>query len=144
MITSHMPTEKTDPNRFLLLRTTAIIAAVAGATASLCLTLYLGRRNESIILLGLFSIWVLSPFLGLLLGIVVSKRWSELTRVMLYYLMLFLAFGSLIIYVGVALNPPAKLAFPFLVVPLGSWLLMAFAIPIAAFMARRAAQRKQF
>ena len=133
-----MPTKKTDPNRFRLLRTTAVIAAVAGATASLGLMLYLGRHNQSIILIGLFAIWVLSPFLGLLIGIVISKRWSELTRVTLYGLMLFLAVGSLIIYVEVALDPPAKLAFPFLVVPLGSWLLIVIVIPIAALMGRRA------
>ncbi len=133
-----MPTKKTDPNRFRLLRTTAVIAAVAGATASLGLMLYLGRHNQSIILIGLFAIWVLSPFLGLLIGIVISKRWSELTRVTLYGLMLFLAVGSLIIYVEVALDPPPKLAFPFLVVPLGSWLLIVIVIPIAALMGRRA------
>ena len=143
-MTSKVTTEKTEIKHFRLLRKTAIITALAGAATSLGLMLYLGRHNESIILIGLFAIWVSSPFMALLLASVVSKRWSELTRVTLYCLMLFLAVGSLIIYVEVALNPPAKLAFPFLVVPLGSWLLMAFTLPIAASMARRAAQRKQF
>ena len=136
-MTSKLTKERTELNRFGLLRTTAIIATSAAAVGSLGLMLYLGRRNDSIILMGLFAIWVLSPFMALLAN-VVSKRWSELTRITLYGLMLVLAVGSLIIYAAVALNPPAKLAFPFLVVPLGSWLLITIVISISALIARRA------
>ena len=137
-MTSKLTKERTELNRFGLLRTTAIVATLAAALGSLGLMLYLGRRNDSIILMGLFAIWVLSPFMALLLANVVSKGWSELTRVTLYGLMLVLAVGSLIIYAAVALNPPAKLAFPFLVVPLGSWLLITIVISISALIARRA------
>ena len=83
--------------------------------------LHVGRRNESHVLLLLFTIWVLSPFVGLALAANVSKRWSALTRATLYGVMLILTLGSLVIYGDVALGPPRpKPAFMFLVVPLGS------------------------
>jgi hypothetical protein len=94
-------------------------ATVAGAAGSLGLTLRVGHRNNSRILLMLFGIWVLSPFIALVSAGVVSKRWPVLTRATLYGVMLVLTLGSLAIYGGVALGPPrAKPAFVFLVVPL--------------------------
>ena len=63
-------------SRFLgLLRAVAMIAVVAGAGGSIGLMLRVGRRNDSRILLALFGIWVLSPFLALVFANVVSMRW---------------------------------------------------------------------
>jgi hypothetical protein len=39
-----------------------------------------GRRNDSRVLLVLFALWVLSPFMVVVLANVVSKRWSVQTR----------------------------------------------------------------
>jgi hypothetical protein len=120
------------------LRAVAMIAVVAGAGGSVGLMLRAGHRNASRILLVLFGIWVLSPFMALVLANVVSKRWSVLTRATLYSVMLVLTLGSLAAYGDVALGPPrAKPAFVFLVVPLASWLLIAIVVPIAALISGR-------
>jgi hypothetical protein len=115
-----------------------MIATAAGAIASVGLTLYVGRHNPSRILLSLFVIWVLSPFVALVCASAVSKRWPVPTRATLYGVMLVLTLGSLAIYGGVAFGPArATPAFAFLVVPLVSWLLIAVALPVAAFISRR-------
>src|SRR5579864_1086955 len=120
------------------LRTVAMIAAAAGAVGSVALTLYVGRHNPSRILLSLFVIGVLSPFVALVCASAVSKRWPVLTRTTLYSLMLVLTLGSLAIYGDVAFGPArATPAFAFLVVPLVSWLLIAVALPVSAFLSRK-------
>jgi hypothetical protein len=116
----------------------ALVAVVAGGVGSVGLMLRAGHRNGSPILLMLFAIWVVSPFVVLVLANMVSKRWSVLTRATLHSVMLILTVGSLAIY-GNTVSTPAgsKLAFPFLVVPLGSWVLITIVIPIAALLSRR-------
>jgi hypothetical protein len=124
------------------LRAAALIAALAGAVSSVGLMLHAGRRNDSRILLVLFAIWVLSPFMALVVANVVSQRWAVLTRATLYSLMLVLTLGSLAIYGDVALGPPrAKTAFVFVVVPPVSWLLIAIVVPTAALISRRRSPR---
>jgi len=63
-----------------LLRAAVKIAVMAGAGGSIGLMLRVGHRNNSRILLVLFGIWVLSPFMALVFASLVSKRWSVLTR----------------------------------------------------------------
>ena len=125
-----------------LLHAVALTAVVAGAGGSVGLMLWVGHRNPSRILLVLFAIWVLSPFMALLLADMVSKRWSVLTRVTLHCVMLVLTLGSLAIYGYVVLRPTgSKPAFVFLVVPLGSWLLIAIVVSIAALISGRLSRR---
>ncbi len=125
-----------------LLRTAALIAVPAGAVGSVGLMLHAGRRNNSRILLVLFAIWVLSPFMALIMADVVSKRWPVLTRATLYCVMLVLTLGSLAIYGDVALGPPrAQTAFVFVVVPPASWLLVGIVVPIAALVSGRLSRR---
>lgn len=111
-----------------ILRTLAVIAVLVGAVGSLVRVLYVGRQNNSFFLIALFVGWVLSPFVAMLAGNVIAKRWSASARVTLYYLMLFIPLGSLVVYSGVLSPPGTKGAFVFLVVPLVSWLLMGIAI----------------
>ena len=135
---------ETGPNvRYLgPLRATALTVVLAGAVGSLGLMLYAGRRNSSQLLIVLFALWVLSPYVALVLGDVVSKRWPVLIRVTLYGLMLVLTLGSLAAYGVVALGPPrAQAAFVFVVVPPASWLLIAMDVSIAALISRRLARR---
>lgn len=116
-----------------ILRVAALIAVLVGTVGSVGLMLYVGRRNNSRILLVLFALWVLSPFVVLILAHVVSKSWSVLTRATLYSVALVLTLGSLAIYGYIAFGPPrAKTAFVFVVVPPASWLLIAIVVPIAA------------
>jgi len=121
-----------------LLRAAALTAVLAGAVCSVGLMLYAGRRNNSRLLLVLFALWVLSPFVVLVFANVVLKRWPVLTRATLYSLMLVLTVGSLAAYGVVALGPPrAKAAFVFVVVPPASWLLIAIVVSIAALISGR-------
>ena len=125
-----------------LLRAMALTAVGAGAGGAVASMLWVGRRNPSRVLLVLFAIWVLSPFVALVLANVVSWRWSALTRAALYSVILILTVGSLAIYGNVAFSPPGpKPAFMFLVVPLGSWLLMIIVVPMVALVSGRLNRR---
>jgi hypothetical protein len=133
--------------RFLgVLRAAALIALLVGAVGSVGLMLYAGRRKDSPrLLLALFAIWVLSPFLALGFSNIVSKGWSVITRATLYSVMLVLTLGSLAIYGDVALAPlRAKTAFVFVVVPPASWLLIATVVTIAALVSRRRSRRSRW
>jgi hypothetical protein len=115
---------------------------LAGAVGSVGLMLRAGHGNPSRLLLVLFALWVLSPFIALVLANMVSKRWSVLTRATLYTVMLVLTSGSLAIYGDVALGPPrTKAAFVSVVVPPASWLLIAIVVPIAALISGRPSRR---
>jgi hypothetical protein len=125
-----------------VLRGAALLAVVLGAAGSVGLMLHAGRRNPSRLLLVLFAMWVLSPFVVLLWANVISKGWSVATRATLYSVMLFLTLGTLAIYGFVALGPPrAKTAFVFVIVPPMSWLLSTIVVPIAALLSRRPSRR---
>ena len=114
-----------------VLRILALVMVSVGGWGSLVFMLRTDRHNNSIFLLLLFIIWVLSPFTGLLVANLVSKRWSVTSRVILYCLMLVLTVGSLIFYSGTLSSPWSKPAAVFLVVPLFSWLLIVIVFPIA-------------
>jgi hypothetical protein len=120
-----------------LLRLTALIAVLIGAVGSFGLTLHAGSHNDSIILIVLFSGWVLSPFIALLLANELAKRWSAMTRITLYIVMLLITLGSLASYGGLWSPVGAKPAFVFLAVPLVSWLVMITVIPIAMARSRK-------
>jgi hypothetical protein len=115
-----------------LLRAAGLIALLAGAVGSVGLVFYYGRRNPSRLLIVLFAIWVLSPFVALLAAAAKSTRWPARTRATLYGVMLVIAVGSLATYANVALGPPrAQGAFTFVIVPPLSWLLSGVAVSIA-------------
>src|SRR5712671_2780692 len=108
-----------------LLRTATRIAVPAGAVSSVGFMLYVGHRNDSRILLVLFALWVLSPFMALTLANLISKRWSVAIRAIFHSMALVLTVGSLAIYGAVALGPARpKSAFVFVVVPPASWLII--------------------
>jgi hypothetical protein len=132
--------ERPDAGSLVLFHAVALIAVVAGALGSVGLMLWVGHRNPSRLLLLLFVIWDLSPFVALVLADIFSKRWSVLTRATLYGVMLSLTLGSLALYGDVVLRPRPQPAFMFLVVPLASWLLMTIVVPIAALISGRLAR----
>jgi len=118
-------------NRIIALRTVAVLAIVFGAACSIGFTLYAGHKNPSIILDAIFVIWVISPFMVLLLLNAVSKRWSFFARKTLYILMLFITFFSLAGYSGILEPKGVKTAFKFLIVPLLSWCIISICYLIA-------------
>ena len=125
-----------------VLRGAALIMVLAGAAGSLGLMFRAGHGQKSRILLLLFAIWVLSPFVAFVSAHVVSTRWPAASRATLHSVMLVLTLASLAIYGDVALGHATwKVGFVFLVVPLASWLLMAIAVAMAALISRQVSRR---
>lgn len=96
-----------------------------------------GGRDQPVLLV-LFTGWVLSPFAALILGDVLSRAWPVLLRATLHVLTLMVALFSLAMYAGAIPMPAgARPAAVYLMVPLGSWLIIAIVIPAARFAATR-------
>ena len=124
-----------------ILRGVALIAVVAGAAGSVGLMLRAG--HPPLFLLVLFTGWVLSPFVAVVVADMASKRWSVLTRTTLHGVMLILTLGSLVCYGGLVSMPPGtRPAALFLLVPLASWLLLAIALALSALTSRRRSRRR--
>jgi uncharacterized membrane protein len=127
----------TEPAFLGPLRAISVIAAAAGAVVSLGFMFRVGGQQQSLILIGLFTGWVLSPFVALVAADVVLKRRTALVRVTLCALMLIVTATSVAVYGNVALGPPRpQPAAMFLMVPLGSWLLATVALAIALAVSR--------
>ena len=105
-----------------LLQTTALTALLVGSIGSLYFMFKAGSNQKSIILIGLFTTWVLSPFVGLFIANKITSIWSVITAQLLYWAMLGLSIISIIAYSGLVRIPGTKPAFIFLVFPFVSWL----------------------
>ena len=116
-----------DHQKFGLLRVTAIIILFAGGVVSAWFTFGTDQDNHSVLLKSFFLIWILSPFIALLRVYSVSGNWPAIRRGLLYNLMLFVAFVSMVAYSGEWNLPGVKPAFLFLGIPLFCWLLMIVA-----------------
>ena len=121
-----------------LLRTVALVAVVAGSAGSVGL-MFRASQHPPRVLLVLFTIWVLSPFVALLWAILVSKRWSVATRMTLYWTTLIVTLGSLAIYGDLVHVKPAGAANAFLwvIVPPVSWAFAAIVVSMAARVSQR-------
>lgn len=115
------------------LRIVALIVVAVGAIGSLYYMFMTGRHQKSILLIFLFTAWVLSPYVALFLADKIAGRWSAFARAVLYWFMIVLTIGSLAAYGGAFNIPHTKPAAIFLIVPFISWLLIA----IVAFIARK-------
>jgi hypothetical protein len=114
------------------LRIAALIAVPVGALGSVGFMFQVGHRNESVILMTLFTVWVLSPFLGLARAYLASRRWPDSARLAFYWVTLVIALSSPGIYGAVAFGlTKFQPAFFFLVAPLVSWLLIALVVSTA-------------
>jgi len=127
--------EKTFNTNFL--RTVALILLVVGAVGSLYFMFNASRNQKSILLITLFSGWILSPFVGLFLAEKFSKRWTVDVHAFFYWLMIILTIVSLVGYSGALNTPQTKNAFVFLIIPLISWLLIIISILIARRLTRK-------
>ncbi|MEO7045418.1 MAG: hypothetical protein ABI091_08960 [Ferruginibacter sp.] len=119
------------------LRTLAMTVAVIGATCSLYFMFIASRGQKSVLLIVLFTGWILSPFAGLFLADKICKLWTASSRSLLYWLMIILTIGSLVAYSGAFNTLKTKNAFRFLIVPLISWLIMTIVILIARRQSRK-------
>ena len=120
-----------------LLRTAGLITIPASAAGSLGL-LFHASHSRPPLLMGLFVIWVLFPFVCLLLAGAASRRWSILTQVALYGTMLVVGLGSLIVYGYDAIRPRREqAAFVYIAVPPASCVFIGSALGVAKFLSGR-------
>ena len=118
------------------LRTFARAALLAGAAGSIALMLRTGSHQRSTLLVFLFTVWVLSPFIALAVANLIAASWTDARRAALYGAMIGVSFISLSIYALDALRGPhPQAAFVYVVVPPGCWLLIAMAFATAAVLA---------
>lgn len=119
------------------LRIVALFALIVGAIGSLGFMFSVGRHQKSVILIGLFTGWVLAPFVLLAIANRRSARWTVRTQTMLHGSMLhgsmlILTLSSLAIYGRVALGPPRpQPSFAFLMVPAVSLVMMTIVAVVA-------------
>jgi hypothetical protein len=99
------------------------LVVLAGIVASLSLMFYAGRNNQSILLMSMFTAWVVSPFMVLLAASQVSAKWKDKHQVVLNLIMLVVPALSVLAYGGKVSPAGTRPAFMFLVIPLASWLL---------------------
>jgi hypothetical protein len=119
------------------LRLTALIALVIGAIGSLGLWIHAAKHPPPLLIV-LFVIWVLSPFVVLGIGHVVSKRWASGTQAALYWVTLLVSLASIVIYADDAVSHrTAHPAAVYVVVPPASWVVSALAIGLGAWIAKR-------
>lgn len=118
-------------------RAGALGANIAGAAGSLGLWIHAARHPPPLII-ALFVVWVLSPFLILWAGHVVATRWLPGTQSALCGVTLFIALATLVIYTDDAIaHRTTHPAFVYVAVPPASWLLIVAAVAIGALKARR-------
>jgi hypothetical protein len=112
-----------EKSRLKSLQIVALSVTIIGMLGSLVLMTHAGRHNRSVMLILMFTGWVSSPFLALLIAYF-SDRWPVYRRMPLYVLMILIAIGSLIIYSGTFGIRGPHPAFVYLVTPLVSWILI--------------------
>ncbi|HWC64447.1 MAG TPA: hypothetical protein VG777_00075 [Thermoanaerobaculia bacterium] len=123
---------RTSPTRGGSLRTAALAAATLGAAGSVALMLRAGRGNPSRVLILMFVVWVLSPFVLCVAADLLGKRWPASARMALHAATIVVALVTLAVYGGVVLGPPRpKIARFFLLVPPASVLFAAIVVGAA-------------
>lgn len=121
----------------------AVIGLAIGAVSSLALMLHASRHQRSIVLILLFAVWVVSPFIGLLSAHLRSKQWLPSARRMLRALTVAVVFICPGIYADVAFGyTTLKMGFVFLVIPLACWMLIGLLVCIAWLLSRKASQQR--
>lgn len=105
------------------LRTVARTALLVGAAGSIALMLRAGQRQRSVLLILLFSGWVLSPFLGLALANLSAARWPPRVQAAVRTAMIAVAAAALAFYGFHAVTGAGKAGFVYLVGPAACWLI---------------------
>jgi len=120
------------------LRSMALLALLLGAAGVMTLMLRAGGRSRPLLLVPLFAAWDLSPFVLLWIADRFAAGWTKATRTALYSLMMIVAAGSVAYYVADAIWPrSAQAAFPYVIAPPVSWLLIAGGLGLTALCSRK-------
>lgn len=122
--------------RFLQLFT--FLMTVIAAVASLRIMYSVGSNQKSILLIVLFTGWVLSAFIAMLVVNLVSGRLNDKQQLLAHVLIIILNLGSVAAYNGMFSTPEMKPAAVFLIFPLISWMI----IGIGFLVIRRQLQEK--
>jgi hypothetical protein len=118
------PRAEHDPS--LALRGPATIATALGALGSLGLLMHAAGPGVSHVLMFVMTIWTVAPFAALELA---RRLFRSISPAPIFVLAFVIATGSLVIYGIDAVRPlSSKAAFPYVVVPLSSWALMAVTV----------------
>lgn len=118
-------TSATSPSARML-QFLALVIVVAGAAAALGLMLRVAHPPPT--LLALFTIWVLSPFVALGFASAGTAGFAPVSAARRHTVLLAVVAGSLVIYGGVVPMPAGTHpAFPYLMVPLASWIVIVLA-----------------
>ena len=114
-------------NPYKLVHAAALPALLIAAVWSLCLMFIAGHSNKSVVLMSLFTLWVVSPYVALFM----INRKSAVTVKQRNYLTITISVCSVIFYTVGYLSPGKTPAFVFLLIPFMSWLLIGSAIVIS-------------
>ena len=118
-----------------------LIAALIGAAGSLTLMSIAGRHQRSPVLILLFAVWVLSPYVALVFARSSSMYWG-VSNAGLFFLTLAITLGCLGSYTSAGFGYiRAKAGFIFLIVPLLSWIAIAITF-VAASLTSSTSSRK--
>jgi len=107
-----------------------MIVIMIGVVGSLIFMFNASRNQKSILLLVLFTGWVVLPFIALLATCFIAKNRPVTTRIITYGLSFVISLCSLAGYGGAFSGPDTKNAFMFLVVPFISLILIVASILI--------------
>jgi len=129
-----MKSNTTSPGILPFIARIALVISLIGSTA---LLFSVGRANRSTLLVVLFAGWVALPFIALGFVDLLSSEWTPPARTILFRLMLVVAVASLAIYYYVVQHPRPQEAFPFLVTPFSTWVLMAIVLLAFQWRSRR-------
>jgi hypothetical protein len=107
-------------------RSAARVVVFLCALGSLACTLIAGHHNRSILLVGMFAVWVVAPSVGVLGVLRVAERGSTQAATIVQTMAIILSCAALGLYAAFALHPLVRnAAAPFLLVPVCSWVAVA-------------------
>ena len=95
----------------------AILTTAFAGVGSVVFMFMVGRHQRSLLLLGVFTVWVALPFVAMI--------YAEIRLVSFGWFWMLISLASLAIYSAIALGPPqSQPAKFFLLVPAGAWVLI--------------------
>ena len=120
-----------------MMRTASLVAIAVGAAGAVVFFVRAADHPPPILIV-LFIVWLISPFVLLGWMHVASTRWSASTQTALHGVTIVIALASLAIYGNLIAVTPAgsPKAAPFVVVAPASWLVIATVVGAAAVLAR--------
>lgn len=129
---------RSDDRSLVPLRSVARAALLLGAAGAMILMLRAGGRSRPVLLVPLFAAWDISPFVLLWIADRFAATWTRASRTALYSLMVIVAVGSVAYYIADAIWPrPAQPAFPYVIAPPVSWLLIVAVLGMTAMFSRK-------